>query len=104
MQQAAKHQARTRTGRRSVAQVLAYSATAGSSHPAGRMAVGEKDGKHSSAERTLDLATNADGTAVLLNDAARYPQSQSGPTIFLGCVEGLEDAAQALGRDAAAVV
>src|SRR4051812_8994744 len=41
----------------------------------------------------VDAGLHMDRAAVLLNEAARDPQSEPGADVLLGCEEGVEDAA-----------
>src|SRR3974390_411257 len=79
-----------------------------SGHLLGRLGDGKKDRENCARGVTVwvavSAAANPNRSPVPLHDAARDPESEPGAGVFLGGVEGLKNAAQAVGSDTAAVV
>src|SRR5271157_1451529 len=64
----------------------------------------QEDRKHGPSPPTIHPAAHPDHAPVLFHDTAADPQSDSGTRFLLGGKERLENPAQRLARDAAAVV
>src|SRR5664279_2484884 len=55
-----------------------------SRHPADFVTLGQEDRKHGSGRRPVRPAAHLDRSTVLLDNAARDPQSEPGPGVLLG--------------------
>src|ERR1035437_1424869 len=79
-----------------------------SCHAAGFVLLGQEDRKHGSGRARcrppVRPAPYPNRSSVFLHDTARDPQSEAGPGVFLGSVEGFEDLAQMVAGNAAAGV